>query len=274
MRFSVLMSVYKKDNPLWVQTAIKSILNQSAKPDEVVLVIDGPIPEALNQTVSEYETNPLFQVVRLSENVGLGNALAEGLKHCTYELIARMDSDDIAVADRFEKQLTYMEQHPETDLIGGNIAEFTDHKENITGYRKVPSAHEEIQTYLQTRCPFNHMTVMAKKASLLAAGGYLDWFWNEDYYLWIRMHLANMHFANLPEILVYVRVGADMYKRRGGLRYFKSEAKLQRYMHKNGVIGFGTYCTNLAKRLILQVLLPNSIRGFLFRKLARSQENE
>ena len=147
--------------------------------------------------------------------------------------------------------------------------------QTVVGRRVVPQEHTAICEYLKTRCPFNQMTVMFRRDDVEEAGGYLDWYCDEDYYLWVRMFLKNKRFANLPDILVRVRVGADMYKRRGGWKYFKSEAKLQRFMRKQRVIGFPTYAVNVTKRFLLQVMMPNAVRGWVFRKFARTNgENE
>ena len=139
----------------------------------------------------------------------------------------------------------------------------------MTGERIVPQRHEEIVEYMKTRCPMNQVTVMFRKADVMAVGGYIDWFCEEDYYLWLRMYLAGMRFANIPETLCHVRIGEEMYRRRGGWKYFCSEAKLQKYMLDKQIISVGTYLMNVAKRLIVQALLPNSLRGFVFQKFAR-----
>ena len=268
-QFSVSMCVYGKDNPQWFRQAVDSVLNQTVRPTELVLVVDGPIPEELNRVVSGYEKLPEFRVIRLETNQGLGIARQIGLKECSFELVAFMDSDDISVPNRFEKQLDAFKANPELSCIGGNIAEFIGDPENLVGYRIVPESNSEIERYLKKRCPLNHMTVMLKKTAVLDVGGYLDWHYNEDYYLWIRMFLAEKRFANIPEVLVNVRVGQEMYRRRGGWKYFCSEAGLQWYMLSKGVIGPFTYAENILKRLIVQVLLPNRLRGWVFRKFAR-----
>ena len=138
------------------------------------------------------------------------------------------------------------------------------------GYRNVPTKDEDIKKYMKTRCAMNNVTVMFRKADLLSVGGYLDWYYNEDYYLWIRMWLKGLRFANIPEVLVRVRVGKDMYQRRGGRKYFKSELGIQNYMLKNKLISLPTYILNVLKRLIVQRLLPNRLRGWVFRTFARS----
>lgn len=271
--FSVAMSVYGKDNAEWFDAALASIVNQTVKPTEIVLVVDGPIPESIQRVIDKY-TNICWggitlDVIYLSDNAGLGNALKVAIDSCSYEIVARMDSDDIAVENRFEQQLDYMERDPDIDCLGGDIEEFISSIDNISGKRTVPVTEQEIASYIKKRCPFNHMTVMYKRSAVQAAGGYLDWFWNEDYYLWIRMYLNGCHFANTGTILVHARVGKEMYQRRGGKKYYESEKKLQRYMLKNDIIKYPTYVMNCAKRFIVQVLLPNKIRGWVFRKFAR-----
>lgn len=268
-KFSVSMCVYGGDDPVWFKTAVDSILDQTARPDQVALVVDGPVPEELDKVIKEYEADPIFTVVRLAQNQGHGNARRASLAACTNELVALMDADDISVPDRFARQLALFEAQPELDIVGGIIHEFIDDVSNVVGVREVPCKDADIKACMKTRCPMNQMTVMFRKSSVEKAGGYVDWFCNEDYYLWLRMYLAGMNFANLPETLVNVRVGREMYQRRGGWRYFKSEAKLQKYMLSNRVIGFGTYAVNVAKRLVVQVLLPNRLRGWVFQKFAR-----
>lgn len=152
-----------------------------------------------------------------------------------------MDSDDIALSDRFEKQMTFLENHPEVDALGGQIDEFINTPDNIVGSRVVPLTDAEIKEYLKSRCPMNLVTVMLKKESVEKVGGYIDWYCEEDYYLWVRMVETGMVFANLPDKLVNVRVGEEMYQRRGGTRYFNSEARLQKYMYKHGLISFTRY---------------------------------
>ena len=270
--FSVAMSVYHKDNADYFDRALQSITEQqTVRPAEIILVCDGPLNEKLDTVVNKYRKKyPIFKVIRLKKNKGLGNALKLAVENASNEFIARMDSDDVSVSDRFEQQLKYFSTHPKVDIVGGDITEFIGEESNIVGKRTVPLKDSEIKDYMKRRCAFNHMSVMYKKSAVQAAGGYLDWFWNEDYYLWIRMQLNNAFFANTGTVLVNVRVGEEMYKRRGGLRYFKSEAKLQKYMLHHKMIGIGRYIINIGERLILQVLMPNKIRGWVFKKFART----
>lgn len=188
-----------------------------------------------------------------------------------HDIIARMDSDDICMINRFKLQLKFLEDNPDVDIVGGQMTEFVGTPDNIIGKRIVPCSNSEIYRYMKTRCALNHVTVMFRKQAVLNAGNYLDWFWNEDYYLWVRMMISKCRFANLPEVLVNVRSGEEQYARRGGIKYFKSEVGIQRYMLDNQIINFfwGGYLINVAKRLIVQVLLPNKIRGWVFRTFAR-----
>ena len=267
--FSVAMCVYGGDNADHFKIAVDSILHQTVLPNEVVIVVDGPVPDCLDIIISEYESMPQFKIIRLKENKGHAIARRTCLSNCTYDIVALMDADDISLPQRFEKELEIMMNDDELSLVGGNISEFVDDPNNIVGCRNVPSSDNEIKTYLKERCPMNQVTVMFRKHDVELAGGYLDWYCEEDYYLWLRMYLAGMNFANIPEVLVQVRVGKEMYQRRGGVRYFKSEVRLQKYMLKNGIINIPTYIFNVLKRWIVQVLLPNRLRGWVFRKFAR-----
>lgn len=265
--YSVLMSLYKKEHPEHFRLALDSMINQTVKPDEIVLVEDGPLTDELYAVVDAYKD--YLTVVVNEKNLGLGLALNKGLKACRNELVARMDTDDIAELNRCEKQLLFFSTHPDTTILGGQIEEFIINPKEIVGKRIVPETDAELKQYMKRRCPFNHMTVMFKKTDIIKTGNYQDWFWNEDYYLWIRLALEGFVFANLPDILVHCRVGPDMYQRRGGDRYFKSEICIQKLMLENGIINKPTYVMNCVKRFVVQKALPNNIRGWVFRTFAR-----
>lgn len=271
MSFSVLMSVYRNDNPEYFSRALKSISSdQTVQPSEIVLVVDGSVPNLLEDEIKKIEREQTILTVHwLPENVGLGLALQKGLAYTTNDIVARMDSDDIAEPDRFEKQLKYLYQNPDIDIVGGQISEFIDEPTNIIAKRDVPLSHISICKYLKSRCPFNHMTVMFHKRAVMSVGNYLPWHFNEDYYLWIRMAEARCRFANLPDTLVNVRVGSDMYRRRGGCKYFKSEKSLQDYMLRHHIIALPRYCYNVLGRFVVQVAMPNCLRGFIVQMLFR-----
>ena len=173
MPFSVSMCVYGKDDPSHFQDAVNSILDQTAKPSEVVLVVDGPIPQELDSIIKKFESNPIFNVIRHPQNMGHGVARRTGLDNCKFDLVSLMDADDLSVRNRFELQLQEFEKNPDLDIVGGNITEFVDNPENIVGKRIVPESDSQIKTYLKKRCPMNQVTVMFKKASVQKVGGYI-----------------------------------------------------------------------------------------------------
>lgn len=271
-KFSVVTSVYRNDKPEFVRVALDSMLvEQTLKPSEIVLVRDGSVPVDLERLLFEYEAkySGVMHIIRLDKNGGLGNALKLGVENATYSLVTRMDSDDICLPKRFEKQVAYMAEHQECDIVGGQMTEFIGEPTNVVGKRVVPESNEAIYEYMKSRCALNHVTVMFRKDTILKVGNYQDWFWNEDYYLWVRMMMNKCVFANLSDVLVNVRSGEDQYARRGGMKYFKSEEGIQRLMLDNKLINRCEYSVNVAKRLIVQLLLPNWLRGWVFRTFAR-----
>lgn len=272
--FSVCTSVYKNDKAEYVKEALDSLLvNQTVKPTEIVLVQDGPISYNLSKLLIEYRDkfSDILHIIKLEKNGGLGNALKLGVENSKCDFVARMDSDDIAAPDRFEKQITYLESHPECAIVGGQITEFIDTPDNIVGKREVPCDNEAIYHYMHSRCALNHPTVMFRKKAVLDAGNYQDWFWNEDYYMWVRMMERGFVFANLPDVLVNMRTGLDQYGRRGGMKYFKSEIGIKKLMLKKGMITRMEYIVNYIQRFFIQLILPNSARGWFFRTFARKQ---
>ncbi len=272
MKFSAAMCVYHKDDPLAFVEAFKSITEyQTITPNEVIIVVDGPIYGSLAETVSVYERSAHVRVIRLKDNCGHAVARQRAMEEATNDLIAIMDSDDISEPDRFEKQLAAFEKIPDVAVIGGQIKEFIGNTQNVVGVRIVPQNDLDIKQYLKSRCPMNLVTVMYKKSAVQDVGGFIDWFCEEDYYLWIRLSEAGYKFANLSNNLVNVRVGKEMYQRRGGWKYFKSEARLQIYMLKHGIIFFPRFLYNVCGRLVIQVLMPNRIRGLLFQKFFRQK---
>lgn len=273
LHFSVSLSVYKNDNAEHFREALSSVVNQTVKPAEIVLVVDGPVPDTIIEVIKEFETSLSdFKVIHLPENRGHAIARQFGIEAADNELIALMDSDDISVPDRFEKQLSCFKKNASLDVLGGQISEFVNLTDNIVGIRKVPLDDLDIKYYIKTRCPFNQMTVMFKKSSVLESGGYIDWHYEEDYYLWIRMFEQGCVFQNLPDNLVFARVGNELYKRRGGMKYFKSEARLQKYLWEKEIINLPKFLSNVIIRFVIQVLLPNKLRGWIYQKLFRHKQ--
>ena len=229
MNFSVLLSLYHKENPLALKQSFQSIWkDQTIQPNEIILVLDGPIGDELTQCVEKWQQiigQPL-QVIPLSQNIGLGKALNEGLKYCSNEWVFRMDTDDICKPDRFEKQIQFIQSNPEVVLFGGQILEFDQMPNDSTVIKSVPTNNQDIKKFAQKRCPFNHMTVAYKKSIITELGGYQHHLFMEDYNLWLRVIGAGYTVANLPDVILYARVGNGMHTRRKGYQYIKSEKQL------------------------------------------------
>ncbi|EIF39806.1 glycosyltransferase [Streptococcus sp. SK643] len=271
-QFSVLMSVYIKENPIFLKYAIESIQNQTMKPSEIILVEDGPLTPELYQVLDQVEAESEIPVKRcpLEENQGLGLALRYGVLQCQYDIIARMDTDDIAVADRFEQQIHLMEQE-NLDLLGGHIAEFIDNPKEVVSYRRVPTQHADIVAYQRMRSAFNHMTVMFKKNMVLKAGNYEDGLYMEDDLLWLNMIAAGARTGNVDQILCRVRVGAGMFERRGGLRYLNLYRQARQRMLERNQISYIEYAKSVGVQAVV-ALCPGFVRQFIFVKLLRKSK--
>lgn len=206
-----------------------------------------------------------FRIFQLQQNSGHGIARRKGLKECRNRFVALMDSDDISLSNRFECQLREFYRHPELSIVGGQIAEFIGTSDNITGIRQVPQTDRKIKEYMKIRCPMNQVSVMFKKDEVQRSGGYLDWYCEEDYYLWARMALSGCIFSNVPETLVNVRVGNEMSARRGGMKYFLSETRMQLFLYKKNIISFLRFFYNITIRFLGEVLIPSKLRVKIFR---------
>lgn len=234
---SVLMSVYKKENPTFLKASLDSIYAQTRRPDEIVLVEDGEISLALEEVISQYSD---LHVVKLEKNLQLGRALEAGLKACHHELVARMDTDDIMMLDRLEKQYQFMLEHPEVAACGGDIAEFTE-EDSILREKHMPTSPQELYRYGKKRNPLNHMTVMFRKSAIEAVGGYRHFPGLEDYDLWSRLLARGYQIANIPEILVNARIGDRFASRRGGWAYFKRYLQLRKEQYRIGYLSTKEY---------------------------------
>ncbi len=245
MDFSVLMSVYKSDVGAHLYRALESVtVEQTLPPKQVVLVKDGPVGEEIEQAILKMqsilaERGIAFTVISKAVNGGLAAALNTGLQACEYEYVARMDADDVSLPERFEKQIGYMQAHPEISILGGAIAEFEE--ENVLlSERVVPCEHADILAMIKTRNPMNHMTVVYKKSEILALGGYCEDFGKlEDYKLWVDAVIAGVKLHNLSDICVHARVGAGFIERRSSKREIQDWDMLQKYLLNAKLIGKG-----------------------------------
>ena len=267
--YSVLMSVYKKENPEYLKTAIDSMLNQSVATNDFVLVCDGPLTDSLDEVISNFEkTNPgLFNVVRLPENRGLALALNEGITHCKNEIVARMDSDDFSKPDRIEKQLKAMDETG-ADIVGSNIFEFNGDITRLTGERNLPETDEEIREFAKSRSPFNHPSVVYKKSKVELVGGYGKFDYFEDYYLWVTLLQNGCKGYNVQEALVLMRAGDDLYLRRGGKAYAKCVMAFEKHLLSIGYISRFTYLKQTGARVAIAVA-PNKFREKVYKKKLR-----
>lgn len=278
MLFSVSLCVYDKDNTNYFKEALVSIIYQSLLPNQIVLVVDGFINSALENVIQNFKKDCLsldieFDIIYLKENRGHGEARKISIQNAKYNLVALMDADDISKYNRFEQQIDAFKHKNNLSIVGGQIMEITHDTKKEISIRTVPKEDKDIKQYLKTRCPFNQMSVMFKKKDVIDAGNYVDFYHNEDYYLWVRMYLKGFEFYNLDEILVDVRINEEFYNRRGGWKYFLSEYRLQKIMYSNSIISLLRFIFNVSVRFVLQVLLTDNIRGFIFKKLFRKKIN-
>ncbi|KNY26831.1 glycosyltransferase [Pseudobacteroides cellulosolvens] len=272
--FSVLISIYYKENPDFLKQSLNSVFEQTLRPSEVVLVKDGELTNELEEVISQFSSRypHIFRIIALEKNVGLGEALRIGLLHCTYEIVARMDSDDVCLPLRFEKQMSVLQKDTSIDITGSFIAEFENRIDEITSIRKVPCEFGDIATKARYRNPFNHQTVMFRKSAVIIAGNYKSFLWYEDYYLWVRMLIQNHKAVNIPEVLVYVRTGTSMFKRRGGFNVFINEVRFQKELLKLNFISVLELTYNIVTRGLVR-LLPVSLRKLVYSLFLREKRN-
>lgn len=269
-KFSVLMSLYIKEKTEYARECFESLLNQTVLATEWVIVEDGPLTDEMYALLDEYEKAypGLIKRVPFAENRGLGLALRDGVVACTYDLIARMDTDDIAREDRFEKQLEMFAEDPELDICGSHIKEFEGTIDNVLSERVVPITNEAIKKYQKRRDAFNHVTVMFKKEAVLKAGNYKTCLLMEDTLLWVNMLLSGAKCMNIDEFLVYVRTGEDMFERRGGLSYYKKYKIGRKQVYQTGYISWWDYVYTLCVQFVVAIL-PNRLRGLIYKMFLR-----
>lgn len=266
--FSVLMSVYKNEHPNFLDAALLSVEQQTLQPNQIVLVEDGPLTKELDEVIMQHKKQfpQLYEVVKKSQNEGLGLALKIGTDYCKHPWIMRMDSDDIAAPQRFEIQMNIVAQDDKYAIVGGQVDEFEGQVSNVVGHRLVPETEEEILKFVKWRNPFNHPTVLIKKEALDAVGGYQPFGKLEDYYLWVRMISAGYPVLNSPDTLVHMRVDSGMYCRRGDKENLKYILKLRRMLRKKGLIN---YSEQLLGNVVMlgNNLVPELFREFIYKNI-------
>jgi glycosyltransferase involved in cell wall biosynthesis len=267
--FSTLLSVYKYEKAEYIKTCFDSIYKQTLQPTEIVLVEDGCLSAELYQAIDEVSKQfPHFIRVRLDQNSGLGTALAKGLEACHYDIIARMDTDDICMPDRFEKQMNYLTEHPDIDVVGTWITEFVGDPSNKISIRCLPEEPEEIFEFGKSRNPINHPTVMFRKHAVEAVGGYMPFPLFEDYHLWARMLSQHHRFHNIQESLLLFRRSPEMMLRRGGWSYAKNEVIFQKALYQMGYISWLRMIHNIILRYGIRIM-PNTVRSWIYSHFLR-----
>ena len=261
--FSVLLSVYAKENPFYFDDSMQSIIDQTLLPDEVVLVKDGKLTKDLDKIVKKWQEilGSKLKVVELSKNLGLATALNIGLNECTFELVARMDTDDISLPSRFEKQISFFENYDDISCASGLVEEYDEHMEQSLNIRELPEGHSDIRKFCQRRNPISHPVAMFKKKDVLSVGGYPD-VYPEDYYLWLKMIQAGYKLANIQEVLLKMRTGRSFIGRRG-YQFLKGEVAIYNYMYKTKFISFYVWFTNICLRSFVR-LSPTRLKILLY----------
>lgn len=267
-KYSVLMTVYSKEKAEFLREAIDSMLNQTVKPTEFVLVEDGPLTEELYAAIAEYKKNPILKLITLKENQGSGPASAAGVLACTKEWIARLDSDDYSVPERIEKQFDAYLSDRELQVIGANIIEIeTDNPKN---QQKVilPEKDAEIRKFTGRRCPFRTSAILFKREAVMKAGNYRAFHRVEDYDMFARLVASNVKCANVQEFLTYMRIDKDYYKRRGGMKLAKSIVRLKKEIRKLGLVNINDWIVSVPIQVVV-CLMPNGLRDLFYRKVLR-----
>lgn len=265
-KYSVLMSLYRKENPEYFRLALDSMLNQTIEPDEIILVEDGPLTDELYEVVREYKEH--LHIVVNETNLGLGLALNNGLKKCRNELVARMDTDDCSKPDRCEKQILRFAEKPYLAIVGSHIDEFIGNISNVISRRTVPTSSEDIYNFAKRRSAFNHPTVMYSKTAVLANGGYADLKRNQDVELFGRMQFEGYKAENIDESLLWFRCSDELAKRRKSWQNTWSYIATIRKFWKMGYSDFADYAI-VAIAQTGMYLMPVNVQQFVYMKFLR-----
>lgn len=271
-KYSVLMSVYYKENPDWLSISIKSMLAQTIVPDEFLIVKDGPLTPELDTVIAAFvdEYPALFTIIELEKNGGLGPALALGISRCRNELVIRMDSDDYSVPERCEKLLEVSHNHPDYGVIGSYEVEFEGNVENKIAIHCVPESPEDIYSFMKRRCALLHPTVLYKKSVILKCGNYQDVRLYEDYDLFMRVVLEHkVKCYNIQENLYYIRINDAFFKRRGGVSYLKTAVSFKWRQYQKGYLNMADFIVSAGSQAAV-CLMPNKLRKYVYLKFLRS----
>lgn len=267
--FSVLLPVYRGDEPDLVDDAISSVLDQTVEPDEVVIIADGPVPQELDEIVKSYQNEyDCVKCLEKAKNDGLGKTLQLGVKKCSNDIIARMDSDDISLSHRFEKQIEILTENEDIDVVGAHMAEHLTSSGKFENVRKVPETQEQIWKQAKKRNPMNHPTVMFRKKSVIESGNYSKLRLIQDYELWGRMLAQEYNFYNIQDVLVVNNSSEEVITGRGGIKYLKYEILVAWKLWSYGVISGLNALVFVTVRAPIRVI-PKPIRKRIYYLLLR-----
>lgn len=270
--YSVLISIYLKERPEYLEQSLRCVLNQTVPPNEIVIVKDGPLTEALENILNKFsrEYQNLFNIISYEQNMGLWYALSVGVPACKNELIMRMDVDDWMFTNRAEKQLCVFRDHPEYGCVGTLVTEFEGDIDNPIALVELPETQKDILSYGKKRCPFRHPTLMFKKSVVMAAGNYQEMPFFEDYDLYMRLASTGCIFYNIQESLVYVRTSPDFYARRGNRSYLHMMLHFKKTCLERGDYSFIEFLACTVPHVIV-CLIPNNLRAFVYKHLLRAK---
>lgn len=268
--YSVIMSIYSKVNPMDLKESIASIIHQTYKTNEFILIKDGILTNKQEEIIKQVinENKDIIKVIELKKNKGSGFAYNKGLEICMNKWAAIMDSDDYAVPTKFEKQMRFLSEHKDIDVIGSNAVEFLGGMDNIISTRIMPESNDEIIKFSKGRCPIIQPTAIFRVKSVIDAGNYQHSPLTEDYDLYIRMIMNGCKFYTYQEILYYVRTSKDFFKRRGGIKYLKPILSFKYKYYRKGFFNTKQFLKTAGSSILVSIM-PNKIRTMIYKKLLR-----
>jgi glycosyltransferase involved in cell wall biosynthesis len=270
-KYSVLTTVYAKENPEFLRQSLDSMLNQTEPPSEYVIVKDGPLPKCLEAVLTEYNGKyPIFKIIGLEVNSGLGVACEKGMEVCSYDLVARLDSDDISLPTRCEKQLAALVKEDDLAVVGSDLYEFEDNPDKITAIKKMPTEPNEIFRFGKRRNPFNHSSIMMRKSIVQANGGYSPMRRSQDLELFTRLLYKGCKCRNIGEPLVLFRTGSARVNRKKNWTNLKHDISVYKRNYQEHYMSLCDYLYVVIRQFIF-FLMPGWLAGFLYKKIYRAK---
>lgn len=273
-KFAAMLCVYIKSNCEEVHESLYSAFNnQSLPPSQLIVVFDGPVSESVRSLVNSFSRAHDVLAINFDVCRGHGLARAAAVNACQYEWLVIVDADDVSMPHRFEVLTDLARAHPCAAVIGGGLVEF-----NVVNGEKVfgstvyyPNKPQDVIRYMALRSPIAQPTAMLRVSAIKAVGNYQPWHNNEDYHLWIRLVTAGYELFNVPTPVLWFRIDADLYRRRGSFKYWLSETRLQCFSYRNGATRFHLLLFGISVRFVVQVCMPSSLRELFYKKILRNR---